>query len=117
MKCFLDRLFYVVTHSSSNILRHKVGASVAAVRRSGGIPTIDALNHYLMYAEMLLPTSNYWPVIHGSKPGEAEQDDEGMQCMRLLGENMAWLLTLREYGRDTVPEPEPMQTTFTNFIR
>ena len=72
MKAFLDRAFYV-TSVNKSMLRHKVGAAVVAVRRSGGIPTFDQLNNYINYSEMLMPTSNYWNVIHGTAPGEARR--------------------------------------------
>jgi multimeric flavodoxin WrbA len=97
MKSFLDRAFYV-SGANGNLLRHKVGAGLVAVRRTGGMTAFGQLNHYLMYAEMLVPTSNYWNVIHGAKPGEAVQDLEGVQLMRILGKNMAWLLKLRANG-------------------
>ena len=115
MKSFLDRAFFVAGNNGS--LRHKVGAAVAAVRRTGGIPAMDALNHYIAYSEMVMPTSNYWNVVHGMKPGEVEQDAEGIQCMQVLGENMAWLMKLMEYGKDAVPAPEAVRKRFTNFIR
>jgi multimeric flavodoxin WrbA len=91
MKAFLDRAFYV-TGVNGGLLRHKVAASVVAVRRSGGVATFDQLNNYITYSEMLMPTSNYWNVIHGTRPGEAVQDEEGVQIMRVLGKNMAWLM-------------------------
>ena len=116
MKAFLDRAFYV-TSSNKSMLRHKVGASVVAVRRSGGVTTFDQLNNYINYAEMLMPTSNYWNVIHGTTPGEARQDEEGKQIMGMLGKNMAWLMKLVEYGRGEVKEPEREKKVFTNFIR
>ncbi|MDX9958973.1 MAG: flavodoxin family protein, partial [Spirochaetia bacterium] len=97
MKSFLDRVFYV-SGANGNLLRHKVGAGLVAVRRTGGMTAFGQLNHYLMYAEMLVPTSNYWNVIHGAKPGEAVQDLEGVQLMRVLGKNMAWLLKLQANG-------------------
>ena len=115
-KAFLDRAFYVCGNNGS-LLRHKVGAAVTAVRRSGGVSTMDGLYHYLNYSEMLLPTSNYWNVTHGTKPGDTEQDGEGMQIMEVLGQNMAWLMKLKEYGKDAVPAPEKVKKTFTNFIR
>lgn len=115
-KAFLDRAFYVCGNNGS-LLRHKVGAAVTAVRRSGGVSTLDGLYHYLNYSEMLLPSSNYWNVIHGLKPGQAEEDAEGMQIMEVLGQNMAWLMKLKEYGQSAVPAPEPVRKTFTNFIR
>lgn len=115
MKSFLDRAFYV-TGFNDGMLRHKVGASVVAVRRSGGLPTFDQLNNFLMYAEMLIPTSNYWNVIHGRSPGEVTQDTEGVQIMRVLGKNMAWLLKLVEHGKGAVAPPEREVKTYLNFI-
>lgn len=115
-KAFLDRAFYVCGNNGS-LLRHKVGAAVTAVRRSGGVHTVDGLYHYLNYSEMLLPTSNYWNVVHGLKAGQAEEDAEGMQIMQVLGQNMAWLMKLKEYGQTAIPAPAPVKKTFTNFIR
>jgi len=115
MKSFLDRAFFV-TSVNDGMLRHKVGASVVAVRRSGGLPTFDQLNNFLNYAEMLIPTSNYWNVIHGRIPGEVTQDVEGVQIMRVLGKNMAWLMKLIEHGKATITPPELETKTFFNFI-
>jgi multimeric flavodoxin WrbA len=115
MKSFLDRAFYV-TSVNDSMLRHKVGASVVAVRRSGGLPTFEQLNNFLCYAEMLIPTSNYWNVIHGTRPGEVLQDSEGSQIMRVLGKNMAWLLKLVEHGKGKVTPPEREPKTYLNFI-
>jgi len=116
MKAFLDRAFYV-TSANGGMLRHKVGAGVVAVRRSGGLPTFNQLNNYINYSEMLMPTSNYWNVIHGTSPGEALQDEEGVQIMRVLGKNMAWCMKLVENGRGVVKEPERENKIFTHFIR
>lgn len=116
MKSFLDRAFYV-TSVNNGMLRHKVGTSVVAVRRSGGVPTFDQLNNFINYSEMVMPTSNYWNVIHGTNPGEVLQDEEGVQIMRVLGKNMAWLMKLVENGKKSVKEPERERKSFTNFIR
>lgn len=116
MKSFLDRAFYV-TGVNGGMLRHKVGASVVAVRRSGGVPTFNQLNNYINYSEMIMPTSNYWNVIHGTKPGEALQDKEGVQIMGVLGKNMAWLMKLAENGKEKVEIPEKERKTMMNFIR
>lgn len=116
MKSFLDRAFFV-TGVNNAMLRHKIGASVVAVRRSGGLPTFNQLNNFLCYAEMLLPASNYWNVIHGTAPGEATQDEEGKQIMRVLGKNMAWLMKLVEYGRATLPPPAKEDKVLMSFIR
>lgn len=115
MKSFLDRGFYVAG-VNDGMLRHKVGASVVAVRRSGGLPTFDQLNNFLNYAEMLLPTSNYWNVIHGRSQGEVTQDLEGVQIMRVLGKNMAWLLKLVDHGKGVITPPEREAKTFFSFI-
>ncbi|MDR1493018.1 MAG: flavodoxin family protein [Planctomycetaceae bacterium] len=117
VKSFLDRAFYVAAANGS-LFRHKVGASVIAVRRSGGIPAFDQLNKYFQISEMITIGSSYWNVIHGTTPGEAAQDAEGMQVMRNLGRNTAWLLKLIEHGKDAVPPPQPeLPKARTNFIR
>lgn len=116
MKSFLDRAFYV-SAVNGGLFRHKVGASVVAVRRSGGLPTFDELNHFLNYSEMLIATSNYWNVIHGRTAGEALKDEEGVQIMRVLGKNMVWLMKLVANGKGVVPEPEVEAKVFTHFIR
>lgn len=113
MKSFLDRAFY----AGSGLYRHKVGASVVAVRRSGGLPTFNQLNNFINYAEMVIPTSNYWNVIHGAAPGEVMQDEEGKQIMRVLGKNMAWLMKTIENGKQAVPAPERENKTYMSFIR
>jgi len=115
MKSFLDRAFYV-NGVNNGMFRHKVGASVVAVRRSGGLPTFEQLNNFLLYSEMLIPTSNYWNVIHGRSPGEVTQDLEGVQIMRVLGKNMAWLMKLVENGKGAITPPEREPKTFMSFI-
>lgn len=114
LKCFLDRAFYVCS-VNGGLLRHKVGASVVAVRRSGEVATFDHLNHYFTIGEMFLPSSNYWNVIHGREPKEVLQDEEGVQIMRVLGKNMAYLMKQLESGSACPPERE--QKIYTSFIR
>lgn len=116
MKSFLDRAFFVGS-ANGGLYRHKVGASVAAVRRSGGLPTVNTLNHYITYSEMILATSNYWNVAHGTMPGDMEQDGEGKQIMEVLGRNMAWIMKTMEYGKKEIHAPDPVAKTMTNFIR
>ncbi len=113
MKSFMDRLFYLA--GANNLFRHKVGASVVAVRRSGGIPTFNQLNIYLTYSEMIIASSNYWNVIHGTMPGDAEDDSEGQQIMQILGRNMAWLLKSLEGSK--IAKPQKTKKVMTNFIR
>ena len=104
MKSFLDRAFYVAGMNDS-MFRYKVGASVIAVRRTGGMPAFNELNNFLNYSEMFIPTANYWNVIHGTKPGEVLEDAEGVQTMRTLGKNMAYLLKVINAGKQNVEAP------------
>lgn len=116
MKCFLDRLFYV-SGVNGNFFRHKVGAAVVALRRTGGSATLDSLNHYLNYSEMIIATANYWNVIHGRTVGEVDQDLEGKQIMRVLGKNMAWLLKMKEASKGLIEEPLAEKKKAMHFIR
>ena len=116
MKSFLDRAFYV-TSVNNSMLRHKVGAAVVAVRRSGGVPTFNQLNIFLNYSEMMLATSNYWNVIHGMVPGETVGDKEGVQIMQVLGKNMSMMLKQREATKEIMEENKPVRKRLTNFIR
>lgn len=116
MKSFLDRAFYVASNNNS-LFRHKVGTALVAVRRSGGSASLDQLNHYLTYSEMLIATSNYWNIIHGARAGESVKDEEGLQIIRILGKNMAWLLKIIENAKGVVDKPEMEKKTFMNFIR
>jgi multimeric flavodoxin WrbA len=109
-------LFYV-SGANGNLLRHKVAAAVVAVRRTGGSATLDHLYHYLTYAEMIVATANYWNVIHGRLPNEVSQDAEGVQVMRVLGKNMAWLLKMKEATSGTIQPPSHEKKVVTNFIR
>ncbi len=114
MKSFLDR-FFKVSGANGNLLSHKVGASIAAVRRSGGIQTVDELNKYIQYSEMIMPGSNYWTVVHGGSPGEVTQDDEGMQILETLGKNMAWIIKV--IAQTEVEKPTVAKKIYTNFVR
>jgi len=116
MKSFLDRLYYTCG-ANGNMMRHKVGSALIAVRRSGGIPAFDQLNHYLLISEMIVPASNYWNVVHGTLPGEITEDAEGMQITQVMCENMIWLLKSLEYSKESVPPPKGRKKVMTNFIR
>ena len=115
MKCFLDRAFYVAGAGNDGLFRHKVGASVAVARRSGEVATFDHLNHYFTVSEMFLVPSKYWNVIHGRLPGKAIQDEEGVQTMRVLGKNMAFLIKAIDKSKADLPEIE--QKIMTSFVR
>jgi multimeric flavodoxin WrbA len=91
MKALIDRSGYVA-RANGNFLRRKVGASVVAARRGGGISVFNSLNYFFFIAEMIVPGSVYWNLGYGLQKGEVESDSEGIETMRVLGENMAWLL-------------------------
>ena len=105
----LDRVFY----SCSELLAYKAGASVAVCRRGGASATFDRLNKYFTILNMPVVSSQYWNSVHGMRPGEATEDAEGLQTMRMLGRNMAWLRKV--VNREERPEPE--LRVMTNFIR
>lgn len=107
----LDRLFY----SSSDMMVYKPAAAVVVCRRGGASATFDRLNKYFTINHMPVVSSQYWNVVHGLLPGEALQDAEGLQTMRMLGKNMAWLLKNIAEGKERHPEAEPY--IGTNFIR
>ena len=110
---FLDRLFYSTRFDKTM----KVGASVAVARRGGCSATFDQLNKYFTISGMPIASSQYWNSVHGGAPGQAEQDIEGMQTMRTLARNMAFLMKSIALGRQTYGLPEKEPPRFTNFIR
>ena len=91
LKALMDRAFYVA-RANSDMFKRKVGAAVVAVRRAGGIPTFDAINHFFLISQMIVPASSYWNIGLGRKKGDVEGDEEGMKIMEDLGKNMAWLI-------------------------
>lgn len=97
MQAFLERASVVGDmNQSENPLRHKVGAAVTAARRGGALNTLDAMNHFFMLQDMFMVGSSYWPMAYGRLPGEALEDQEGLETMRNLGRNMAYLLKALE---------------------
>lgn len=110
---FLDRLFY----STGFDKRMKVGASVAVARRGGCSATFDQLNKYFTISGMPVASSNYWNSVHGRVPGEASQDAEGMQTMRVLAENMTFLMKSIALGKEAFGLPEKEEKIGTHFIR
>jgi multimeric flavodoxin WrbA len=91
IKALIDRAGLVST-ANGGLLKRKVGAAVAAVRRAGAVRTFDSMNHLFLYSQMIVPGSSYWNVGIGLQPGDVQEDQEGMRTMQTLGENMAWLL-------------------------
>ena len=108
---FMDRLFYS-THFDKTM---KVGASVVCARRGGLSATFDELNKYFTICQMPVVSSTYWNMVHGNTPEEVRQDAEGLQTMRNLGRNMAWLMACIE--QSGVPAPQNEHSFTTNFIR
>lgn len=109
----LDRLF----HSMHEDLRMKVGASVCSARRGGLTATFDQLNKYFTISGMPLASGQYWNGIHGNNAEQAKQDLEGMQMMRTLAQNMAFLMKSIALGKETFGLPEKESEVMTNFIR
>lgn len=110
----MDRVFY----AGSSTLRHKPGAAIVSARRAGTTAALDVLNKYILYAQMPLVTSRYWNMVHGNTAEEVKQDAEGMQIMRVLARNMAWLLKCIEAGKNAgIDRPEGEEKIMTNFIR
>lgn len=114
IQSFLDRVFY----SSGKHFAHKPGASVAVARRGGTVTTFDVLNKYFGITQMITVGSTYWNQVHGRNAEDAAKDLEGMQTMRNLGHNMAWVLKCLEAGKEKglVP-PTADRSNQTNFIR
>ena len=110
---FLDRLFYM----KSGAYAYKPAAAVVSCRRGGASAAFDRLNKYFTISCMPIVSSQYWNSVHGNTPEEVRQDKEGLQIMRTLGENMAWLLKCIEAAKGTVPYPVREPWTPTNFIR
>lgn len=110
---FVQRLFYSTCFDKAM----KVGASVVVARRGGLSSTYDELNKFFGISGMPIASGQYWNSIHGGAPGEAEQDPEGIQGMRTLARNMAFLMKSIALGREKYGLPEREKTTFTNFVR
>jgi multimeric flavodoxin WrbA len=91
MKALIDRCGFVAK-SNADMFRRKVGAAVVSVRRAGSTHAFDTMNHFFTINQMIVPGSSYWNVGVGLEKGDVERDVEGLQTMKTLGENMAWLL-------------------------
>lgn len=111
---FLDRVFY----SSSYVFQFKPGASVAVARRGGTTASFDCLNKYFGISQMPVAGSTYWNNVHGTIPGEAQKDEEGLQTMRNLARNLAWMIKCIDAGKKSgIALPETERDYRTNFIR
>ena len=110
---FLDRLFYSTPFDK----RMKVGASVAVARRGGASSAFDELNKYFTISGMPVASSQYWNSVHGQKPGQAEEDLEGLQTMRTLARNMTFLMKSIALGKQAYGLPRQEEHVWTHFIR
>lgn len=116
---FMDRVFYSASTQNPHPFRFKPAAAVVSARRAGTTSALDQMNKYFFHQQMPIATSRYWNMVHGNTPEEVKQDEEGLQIMRYLGRNMAWLLKLKEAGEKTgvlLPEQEETRIA-TNFIK
>ena len=110
----LDRIFY----AGGSVFAHKPAAAIASARRAGTTASLDVLNKYFTIAQMPVVSSTYWNMVHGARAEDVLKDDEGLQTMRNIGENMAWLLKCIESGKNSgVPSPNIEKKHRTNFIR
>jgi len=91
MKALIERAG-LVNRANNDLLKRRIGAGVVAVRRAGGIHAFNSLNHFFLIAQMIVVGSSYWNIGIGRNEGEVNNDEEGLQTMRTLGQNMAWLL-------------------------
>ncbi len=110
----MDRLFY----AGGNAFAHKPAAVIASARRAGTTASLDVMSKYLGISEMPIISSTYWNMVHGSTPEQVKQDLEGMQTMRNIATNMAWILKCIEVGKKSgVTIPQTHKSVWTNFIR
>jgi multimeric flavodoxin WrbA len=110
----LDRVFFA---GSKKGFSRKPAAAVVSCRRGGASAAFDRLNKYFTISEMPVVSSQYWNSVHGNTPEEVARDEEGLQVMRTLGKNMAWMLENLQNGRAAITPPEREPRVATNFIR
>lgn len=111
---FMDRAFY----GKANLYADKPAAAIVSCRRGGATAAFEQLNKYFTINNMPIVSSQYWNMVHGNTPEQVRQDLEGMQTMRTLGKNMAWLLKCIQAGKNAgIPCPEREAKVATNFIR
>lgn len=119
MISFMNRVFFSASNLDPHPFKFKPAAAIASARRTGMLTTLDQLNKYFLHGQMPVVPSRYWNEVYGNTPDEVKKDLEGMQIMRVLGRNMAWMLHLIEAGQKagiSIPEQEDSRIA-TNFIR
>ena len=116
---FMDRVFYSASAQNPHPFRLKPAAAVVSARRAGTTSALDQMNKYFLHQQMPIVSSRYWNMVHGNTPDEVCQDEEGLQIMRYLGRNMAWMLKLIESGRQNgiLPPEQEERRLATNFIK
>lgn len=114
VEVFLDHFF----GTAGKVLAYKPAAGIVSARRGGTTAAVDGLNKYFMITQMPMVSSTYWNMVHGNSPEEVLQDEEGVQIMRCLGKNMAWMLKCIEAGKQAgIEHPIAEKKKTTNFIR
>ena len=114
IQALLDRSYF----AAKNVFRHKPGCAIVSARRAGTTAALEVLNKYISYTESPLVTSSYWPMIHGREPEQVLKDEEGLQTIRNLARNMAWLLHCIEDGKAAGhPTPDNEYGKITDFNR
>ena len=114
LSSFMDRAFY----GRGNLFANKPATAVVSCRRGGATAALDEINKYFSISNMPIVSSQYWNMVHGNTPEEVQKDEEGMQTMRTLGNNMAWLLKSIEIAKSNgLEEPKNEKIIRTNFIR
>lgn len=116
---FMDRVFFSASKQDPHPFRFKPAAAIVSARRAGTTSALDQMNKYFLHQQMPIISSRYWNMVHGNTPDEVMQDAEGLQIMRCLARNMAWMLKLKETGEKAgveLPHQEENRVA-TNFIR
>lgn len=117
MQAFMTRAFFTDQFGGLHRFAFKPGAVIVSARRAGTTAALEQLNQFLLYAQMPIATSRYWNMVHGQTPEDVKKDTEGIQIMRVLGRNMAWLLKSIEAGKQAgIQIPEQETRISTNFI-
>lgn len=119
VQSFLDRAFFASSriNNGREVFKFKPAAAVASARRAGTTASLDVLNKYFTISNMPVVSSSYWNMVHGFTPDDVRKDKEGLQTMRNIGHNMAWMLECIELGKKNGIEPKIESGEITNFIR
>ena len=118
LMCLMDRACFSAGGQVPHPFMYKPAAAVVCARRAGTTSALDQINKYFQHQQMPIVSSSYWNMVHGNSPDDVRQDKEGLQTMRTLARNMAWMLKNIEAGKAAgVPMPKKEERVGTNFIR